>query len=179
MKSIPALPAQARRIMVVGCGGAGKSTLSVELCRLLGIEVIHLDRLFWKPGWASSENEEFDRKVADAAALPEWIIDGNYIRTMPIRLARADAVIYLDYPRLVCLWGVLVRQLQNRGRTRPDMAEGCPEKVDAEFLSWVWNFKKNHGKRELELLEQSGKPVLIFKRRAELKRFLHALSASL
>lgn len=130
------------RVMIIGCGGAGKSTLARQLGEVTGLPVVHLDKLFWKSGWVESSKAEIDEKIRQAAACPRWIMDGNYNRTLEQRLERADTVIYLDFPRMVCLWGVFKRLLTNLGKVRPDMPEGCPEKVDLEFLRWIWNFNK-------------------------------------
>lgn len=131
------------RVMIIGCGGAGKSTLARQLGEVTGLPVVHLDKLFWKSGWVESSKAEIDEKIRQAAACPRWIMDGNYNRTLEQRLERADTVIYLDFPRMVCLWGVFKRLLTNLGKVRPDMPEGCPEKVDLEFLRWIWNFNKD------------------------------------
>ena len=87
------------RIMIIGCGGSGKSTLAQQLGQKLGLPVIHLDKLFWTPGWVSIPKEEFDRVHVDAVSKEKWIIDGNFDRTIPVRLKRCDTVIYLDFSR--------------------------------------------------------------------------------
>lgn len=164
------------RIIIVGCGGAGKSTLAQQLGAKTGLPVIHLDKLFWKPGWEEREPEEFDSILREEMARDRWIMDGNFNRTMPERLSRCDTVIYLDYHRLTCLLGVIKRVLTTHGTVRPDMGEGCPERIDFEFLKWVWNFKKNKRSR---YYEQFGKAtharVLIFKNRRQTRKFLGSL----
>ena len=134
------------RILIIGCGGSGKSTLARQLGEKLNLPVVHLDKLFWKPGWVESSKEEIDAKIMEEISKPQWIMDGNFNRTMPVRIKYCDAVIYLDFSRFACLRGVLKRVLTTYGKVRPDMGDGCPERFDWEFLKWVWNFKKN--KRE-------------------------------
>ena len=164
------------RIMIIGCGGSGKSTLARQLGEKTGLPVVHLDRLFWKSGWVESSKEEIDAKIEAVMEQPRWILDGNYNRTLPRRLERCDTVIYLDYSRWVCLWGVLKRLVTNIGKVRPDMPEGCPERVDWEFLVWIWNFNKTKRQRYHTLLsQQTGKTVHIFKNRRQLREFLQAL----
>lgn len=131
-----------RRILLIGCPGAGKSTLATALGQRLALRVIHLDSLWWLAGWQESTPAEFDQKLAEVLALPEWIIDGNFIRTLPARVAAADLVIWLDFPRLLCLRRALWRAMLFYGRTRPDMTPGCPERIDLEFLRYIWSFQE-------------------------------------
>jgi len=164
------------RIMIIGCGGAGKSTLARQLGEKTGLPVVHLDKLFWTPGWVSVTEEEFDRRHEAALAQERWIIDGNFNRTIERRLERCDTVIYLDFSRVACLLGVLKRVVTTYGTVRPDMGEGCPERIDFEFLQWVWNFNKNKRQKYYKLLaQQKEKKVLIFKNRRQVVKFLESL----
>ena len=142
-----------RRVLVLGCPGAGKSTLARSLGEALSLPVVHLDKLWWKSGWINRTEGEFDA-LLDAVLLgEEWVIDGNYLRTLPRRLERCDAVVLLDYPRRVCLLRALRRILTWRGRTRPDMAADCPERLDGEFVRWIWEFHRTQRPQVLELLD--------------------------
>ena len=98
--------------------------------------------MFWREGWVNVSKDELDAQIKDVLRKDEWIIDGNYSRTIPMRLEKCDTVFYLDYPRLVCFFGVVRRVLGSLGKTRPDMAEGCPERFDLEFLQYTWKFRK-------------------------------------
>ena len=160
------------RIMIIGCGGAGKSTLARQLGDLTGLPVVHLDKLFWHPGWVESTKDEIDEKIMAAMAEPRWIIDGNYNRTLPKRLEYCDTVIYLDFSRVACLLGIAKRVLTTYGTVRPDMAEGCPERFDWEFLRWVWRFNGKHRKKYYDRLNRTDKQVYILKNRRQVKRFL-------
>jgi adenylate kinase family enzyme len=130
------------RILVLGSPDAGKSTFSRRLGAILGISVIHLDAYFWEPEWEKPEREDWTETQRELiGSSDEWIMDGNYGSTIEVRLGAADVVIILDIPRRTCLYRVLKRRLRCRNRSRPDMAEGCAEKVSLEFLRYIWNFR--------------------------------------
>ena len=129
------------RICVIGCPGTGKSTLAQQLGAALSLPVYHLDRMFWLPGWVQRAEPEFDAALREVVARDRWIIDGNYARTMPLRFPRATAIVWLDLPLRAALWGVLRRYAHTRGRVRPDMGNGCPERWDWEFIEWVLGFQ--------------------------------------
>lgn len=165
-----------KRVIIIGCGGAGKSTLARKLGEKTGLPVVHLDRLFWKPGWVEMPPDEFDAILRRELKRDTWIMDGNFNRTMPERLSRCDTVIYLDFSRLTCLLGVVKRVVTTYGTVRPDMGEGCPERIDFEFLKWVWNFNKNKRKkyyRQLEAVPHA--QVIILKNRRSVRKFLKNL----
>ena len=165
-----------KRVMIIGCGGAGKSTLARKLGEKTGLPVVHLDQIWWAPGhWQHIEKPEFDEKLALELEKPRWILDGNFNRTIEARLEVCDTVIYLDYPRLVCLKNWLGRVIKNWGH-RPDMTEGCTEWIDPEFVKWIWNFNKNNRARYYALLNNAGdKKVVILKSRRQAQKFLDSL----
>lgn len=164
-----------RRVLVIGCPGAGKSTLTRALAETLGLPAVYLDRLWWKSGWINRTEGEFDA-LLDAVLLgEEWVIDGNYLRTLPRRLERCDAVVLLDYPRRVCLFRALRRILSWRGRTRPDMAADCPERLDGEFVRWIWEFHRTQRPQVLELLDSWTGEKHVFRSPKDCARFLAKL----
>lgn len=128
--------------MIVGAGGTGKSTLARRIGAITGLPVIHLDAEYWGSGWVPMPEVEWQQRVRDLAARDAWVMDGNYGGTMDERLARADTVVFLDLPRLVATAGILRRWLAHRGRTRPDMTPGCPERMQFEFVRWVWDYNR-------------------------------------
>jgi len=163
-----------QRILIVGSGGAGKSTLARRLSEILDIEVIHLDSLFWKPGWIESDPAEWQKTLEWVMSRDSWIIDGNYSRTLPKRLEACDTVVFLDLPRIVCLWRALKRVVRHYGRTRPDMPEGCPERFDLEFLRWIWNFPGATRQEVLALLDshRGNRTVFHLRTRQDIANFL-------
>ena len=163
------------RILIIGCGGAGKSTLARRLGEKLNLPVVHLDKLFWKPGWVESSREEIDEKIHLELQKPQWIIDGNFNRTLAERIKYCDTVIYLDFSRTACLLGVLKRVLTTYGKVRPDMGEGCPERIDLDFLKWVWNFNKKNRENYYRMLnETEGVETIVLKNRRMVRRFLQS-----
>src|SRR5262245_32584770 len=126
-----------RRVLVVGCAGAGKTTFSRRLAAMLKLPVVHLDRHFWRPQWQLPDMQEWRETLTTLAAGPEWIMDGNYSGTFDLRMPRADTVIWLDFSRMICMRRVLLRIVKGYGRTRQDLPEGCPEKFDPVFLRYV------------------------------------------
>jgi adenylate kinase family enzyme len=130
-----------KRIAVVGCSGGGKSTVARALGAALGLPVVHLDALFWQPGWLESEPEPFYAAVETALAGEAWVCDGNFTSVARFSLARADTIIWLDRPTSLCLRRAVWRAVTGFGRTRADLAPGCPEKIDFAFYKYIltWN----------------------------------------
>lgn len=131
-----------RRVAVIGCPGAGKSTFARRLGAILGIEVIHLDRLYWHPGWVRTPADQWAQIQEATLHADRWIVDGNYAATLHLRVAAADTVIFFDFPTAVCLWRSLLRVAKSRWTARPDMADGCPERGNLEFLRFIWSFRR-------------------------------------
>jgi len=164
------------RVLVIGCPGSGKTRLAKLLGEKLRIPVTHLDQLWWTGQWENVSREEFDARLEAALEAEKWIIDGNYSRTMPIRLRYCDAIIYLDYSRWQCLAGMAQRILTNRGKSRPDMGGNCPEKFDPEFIKFIWNFNKNNRNLNYTWIAQARHArTVILKNRKEAKAFLDSI----
>ena len=140
---------QSDRVLVIGCSGSGKSRLSQRLASTLDLLYISMDRdVFWLPGWKLRPRPEIVERLQGYVAQPRWII--------------------------VSLFGVLSRWLRYYGRSRPEMAEGCPEKIDRQFLAYIWNFERTESPEIEENLAAYGPgvPVLLLKSRAETNRLL-------
>jgi len=163
-----------KRIMIVGCGGSGKSTLAMRLGEKLSLPVHHLDRMYWQPGWEKLPRDEWRALQEGLCAQPVWILDGNYTSTMDVRYESADTIIFLDLPTLSCLVGVILRRFRFRGRSRPDMAEGCPEKLDWEFLKWILRYRRDRRPKVLTRLKEldKSKHLVILPSRRAVRRYL-------
>lgn len=150
-----------KKIAVIGCPGSGKSTLSRQLAKLLGLPVYHLDQLFWLPNWQAETPENFQTNHQALLEKDAWIIDGNFASTLMERVKACDMIIWLDYPRYISLVRVIKRVLNYHGTTRPDMAKNCPEQLDWEFLVYIWQFnQKNRPIIETVLEENPEKTVI-------------------
>jgi len=166
-----------KRVMVIGCGGAGKSTFSKQLHSITNLEVFHLDHYYWQPNWVESKTGEWENQVIEIAKKDNWIIDGNYGSTMDLRLQRADTIIYLDFSTIKCLWRVTKRIFKYYGKVRPEMAEGCKERFDLEFYHYIATFNLTRRKKLLDKLEKHkvNKSIYIFSNDLETEAFLNKI----
>ena len=164
-------------MLVIGSGGAGKSTLARRIGERTGLPVIHLDALYWRPGWVEAPPDEWTGTVAALLEGDRWVMDGNYGRTLEQRLRACDTVVFLDLPRLVCAWRVLARAVRYRGRSRPDMAPGCPERMTWDFLRWVWAYPRRSRPGVLRRLAalDGGQTVIVLRSGAQVERFVATL----
>lgn len=166
-----------QRIVIVGSGGSGKSTLAEQMGVALGLDVVHLDRLLWKPGWVRLSPQEQEAVIVDAVSGPRWIVEGDHIRTQPMRFAASDTVIFLDFPRWVCFWRTVRRFALNYGKSRLGMAEGCPERLNWTLLKWVWRYPLDNRTQVVSNIEEyrAGRKVVILHSTKEVKQFLGQL----
>jgi adenylate kinase family enzyme len=160
------------RVLIIGSPGSGKSTLARTLARKTSLPLIHLDQEYWSPGWVEPDFADWSRKLTHLLNRPQWIIDGNYGRTLTQRAAAADAIVFLDMPRTLCLWRCLNRILRGYGKTRDDMPAGCPERFDIDFLQYVWTFNKRNRAEILTLLDTFAGDVFALHNSDEVEGFL-------
>lgn len=166
-----------KRVLIIGSPGAGKSTLATEIARLTGLPLIHLDQHHWRSGWVEPTKAEWRAQVEELAARESWVMDGNYGGSLPLRLKRADTVIYLDFPAWLCVTRILRRIAASHGRTRADMAEGCPEHFNMEFLIYTAMFPWSGRKRVAAALRRYDGPLIRLKSPREVRRFLAGLGS--
>jgi len=167
-----------KRVMVIGCCGAGKSTFSKKLSFFTKLDLIHLDQYYWKPNWEETDKLAWSNLVKDLTGKSRWIMDGNYGGTMDIRIEKADTIIYLDCSTIKCLWRITKRILKYHGRVRPDMPEGCKERFDLNFYHYVATYNLVRRKSILEKLDKlkERKQILIFKSNKESDKFLRKIN---
>lgn len=169
-----------RRVAVIGCPGSGKSVLSRRLGESLKLPVIHLDNHYWQAGWVPTPNEQWDDFLKQTVSESEWIVDGNYTRTLDIRLQAADTIVFLDMPTLLCLYRILKRHLMYRRVRRPDLNAECEEKLDAAFIRVVWNYRKKIRPQVLQAIrrQEAGKRVIVLTSRREVRDFVNKKQVS-
>ena len=161
-----------KRVLVIGGNGSGKSTFSIALAEKTEIPVVHLDKLYWRDNWTSVSRDEFDSLLSEELNKDSWIIDGNYTRTMTERLKYCDTVFYFDFSTIRCLLGVTSRVIKSYGKTRPDMADNCPERFSLEFYKGIPSFNKRNRKRTAAALDASDAEVIVFKNRKQAWKYL-------
>lgn len=148
--------------------------MAKALAQKLGIPAYNLDALYWKPGWAETDQAQWRAIQEQLCAGNEWILDGNYGGTLDIRLKHSDTIIFLDLGRFLCLKRALWRSARSHGTTRPDMATGCQEKFDLGFVKWILNYPKVTKPRILKALNalKGEKKVVILSSPKAVKDFL-------
>lgn len=143
------------RIMIFGGAGSGKSTLAHTLGKISGLPVVHMDTIYWLPNWTMRSREEIGQITTKIADGDKWIFEGNHSETMAYRAARADMLIFLDISTPRRLWRILCRTFRHYGKSRPDMAPGCVEQFDWDFLKFAANYRKNGRIRALSFMEKA------------------------
>jgi adenylate kinase family enzyme len=161
-----------QRIMILGPPGSGKSRLAQLLGARLSLPVFHLDQAYWRPGWIKAPPDEFRADMERIAALPAWIIDGNYTFEIEARFHAADTMIYLDVPSWLSLVRIIRRVLASHGKVRADASPGCPEKWDWAFMRFTWNWNRSRKARTLRMTDFFDKKTIVLRGRAAVRRFL-------
>jgi adenylate kinase family enzyme len=160
------------RIAIVGCGGSGKSHLARELGKLLGITPVHLDGVYYDEEWHPLDQEQFAAWQRDLVSAPRWIADGNYASTLPIRLGRADTVVFLDFPARTCLLGIAGRRLRHgRGQHH---AIGVYDRITWNFVRYIIEYRRHMAPRVRQLIaaHATHAEVTVLRSRRAVRRYL-------
>lgn len=160
--------------MIIGYSGSGKSTLARFVSEAEQLPLLHLDSVQFTANWEERDKTEARQIVAEFLKQDGWVIDGNYSDYLyEQRLAEADRIIFLNFPRWTCLRRVMMRNKLYKGRTRPDMASGCIEKLDLAFIWWILYKGRNGRKRQQyeAVLEQYGDKVAVISNQEALDAF--------
>ena len=161
-----------QKALVIGCPGSGKSSFARRLQAATGLPLVYLDQLYWNADKTWVSPETLDARIEAALAGDQWIIDGNYARTLEVRLQACDTVFFLDYPLELCLKSVA----QRIGTVRPDMP-WVEEELDPEFADFIRAFPQTTRPKILTLLERyQDRAIHIFHSRSEADAFLARLS---
>lgn len=163
------------KIAVIGYSGSGKSTLAKYLGQVYTIPVLYLDTVQFLPGWRERERGEALEMVARFMNRDSWVIDGNYtVFLQKERLEQADKIIFMNFGRFTCLRRAYRRYRENRGAARESMADGCTEKLDAEFIWWIL-YRGRTAKRRRHyrrVAEQYRDKTVVLKNQRELDTFM-------
>jgi adenylate kinase family enzyme len=165
-----------KRILVVGCPGAGKTTAAKKLSLITGLPVIHLDQHFWKPGWQNTDTETWATIQKELIDGEQWIIDGNCGSSLPLRIAAADAIVHLDFSTWVCFRRAIYRSVVNLGRARSDVGPGCPERFEVGFFRFILNYRKERRQRDILAISRFSGRLFRLESPRQLEEFLQVLS---
>ena len=165
------------RIVIIGCGGSGKTVVARRLASLLDAPLTHLDAVYYGADWQPKPQDEFAAIQRDLVQHDRWIIEGNYAGTMPIRLARADTVIFLDLPARTCLLGIAQRRWRYRGGQHDD---GVFDRITWNFVRYILRYRCDMRPRVTTHLTEHGKHTRYVRltSRRKVNQFLHAVETS-
>ncbi|MGW4295618.1 topology modulation protein [Micromonospora chersina] len=145
------------RIAIIGCGGSGKSTIARQLAQSLGAPLTHLDGVYYDEQWRPLPQDEFAAQQEELVAGERWIIEGNHASTLPIRLAAADTVIFLDLPAVTCLWGIAQRRWRYRGGQHHQ--DGVYDRITWNFVRYILDYRRSMRPRVQNLVREHGRHV--------------------
>lgn len=158
-----------KKVIIIGCPGSGKTTFAEKLQKCTGLPLYYLDAIWHKPDKTHITREDFDERIREIFSTPEWIIDGNYNRTIEMRLKECDTVFLFDLPAEVCVQGASERI----GKDRYDLP-WIEDRLDPEFEEFIKEFSEKSLPKIYKLIEKYGseRNIVIFKSREETNAYL-------
>jgi len=172
------------RMVIIGSSGSGKSSLAREVSRMTGVPVIHLDLMFWRADWKPAPVGEARERFTKVLRGEAWIVEGDFLHGQSgpegDRFERADTIVFLDLPRILCLWRVLIRIMKDRGRPRPDLPTGCCEGFDSGLVSWIWSYPSTERPNVLRVVNRyrAARTVHHLRSRSDVRSFLSAFETT-
>lgn len=171
-----------QRVMIIGQPGSGKSTLARKMGERTGLPVVHIDMIHWQPGWVERSRAQKTRLCHEVEARDRWIFEGGHSSTWDNRIARADLLIWIDRSSALRFWRVFFRALKQRGRTRPDLPEDCPEQLGklGELFTFMWT-SRNTSRAHMARVATSapaGCRVVVLRSNRQTRMFLAGLEPS-
>lgn len=139
-----------KKIMIFGRPGSGKSTFALKLHKTTNIPIHHLDKHFFEANWIAREHQEFLEIQRAMVNEDSWIIDGNSTKSLEMRYAKADLVIYFNYSKLLCMYRIYKR-LFVKNPEIDDRADNCKEAVRWKLIKYLWGFEHRVKNTILEL----------------------------
>jgi adenylate kinase family enzyme len=164
--------------LILGCAGAGKSTIARQFTAMTGLPLVHLDQLYWQPGWVEPEPEQWLHSLARALECEASILDGHFGSSTPARLEAADTVILFNFPTVISIRRVPSRVLSSLGKTRPDMASGCPERFDGKFLKFIGTLRQQRLPHLIEKLESFQGKLIVLRNPRQVRDLLRRLQSA-
>lgn len=159
-----------KKVIVIGCPGSGKTTFAEKLNKCTGLPLFYLDAIWHKPDRTHISREEYDERLAEILKLEEWIIDGNYSRTLEVRIQMCDTVFLFDLPTEICIEGATERL----GKARYDVP-WIDTELDPKLKKEIEEFPEKTLPNIYELLNKykENKQVVIFKSRMQTEEYLN------
>jgi adenylate kinase family enzyme len=160
------------RVVVVGCGGSGKTYVARRLAERLNLPLTHLDGVYYDADWNPLPQDDFADRQRELVARPRWLIEGNYASTLPIRRALADTVIFLDLPAITCLAGIVQRRWRYRGGQHA--SDGVYDRITWSFVRYIWGYRKTMRPKVRKLISEHGADaqLITLTSRGDTARFL-------